>query len=85
MTTKRTPPVARCTACGYTSHHIGSANTNCPQRYGNKRCKALCGAPFVPEIGKNAQIAPAQEEPMKDAAISAAVTVIYMSATGGNF
>lgn len=39
----------------------------------------------MPEIGKNAQIAPAQEEPMKDAAISAAVTVIYMSATGGNF
>ena len=39
MTTKRTTPVARCTACGKTSFHVGSINTNCPQKYGNKRCK----------------------------------------------
>ena len=36
---KRTHPVARCTACGKTSHFIGSANTRCPERSGNKRCK----------------------------------------------
>lgn len=39
MNNKKTHPVSRCTVCEKTSTSIGTANTKCYEKFGNKTCK----------------------------------------------